>query len=340
MLTPKELTRERKKGEATKSGWPSSHHTGNTVLAWVLSVITPLCLIIGFTVTTDASGAFRLNGFGSFTNSDELLIKSSLMKHRSFDALLFGDSRAAFTNPQGVGNFQFFNAGGSGGLPRDAYALMRTHQLSGVRLVVLMSSIENILGECGGESRRLKDPLTPVRHSVTWDALFEAVSHIRFRLKGYLPAHSSNGTRYPDTRVLTPPTGTESPTPRYLERVEQALEKPPLHEVIARSQPCLTYLKRMASYTRDQGAVFVLILVPINDDILEASNTNQTLVRSLIRKRVLLNLPFASDFTASEFSNPKHFPPSDATYFRSDSGRKMIEIAVQNYCNKTGGCNW
>ncbi len=309
-----------------------------TVLAWALALVIPMFGIAGFTVATDPSGYFRLNSFGSY-GGDELFIKSSLMRYRPHEALLLGDSRAAFSDPRGAGTLQFFNAASGGASIADTFALLRRADLQSLRLVVLMVPVGDILGICRGESR-LDDPMAAVRRGATVDALAEAVRHLRRRLRGDLPDHRFDGTRYPDGRILTPVAWDGSRAPRYRERVAAYRDAEPLDRILAEERPCTETLYAMRDYVEGYDAEFLLVLAPLNRDLLQASGTDEAAVRRVIAERLLSELPFAVDFTASRFSDSAHFPPSDSTHFRPEVGGAVLAAAIERFCRDPGRCVW
>ncbi len=326
------------------TGTPRRSHsaanlTAHVLMVWALAVIIPLFGTVGFTVAVDSSGYFRLNGFGTY-RGDELLIKSSLMQHRPHNALLLGDSRAAFTDPGGIDGLTFFNAASGGASLADADALLRRHDLEDIDLVVLMAPVGDIAGRCGTERSRLDDPLNLIRYGATFDAFGQALSYLQHRISGAIPDHQLDGTRYPDSRVLTPAGWDGTRDARYQTRVAAAAREAPLHSGLRNLTVCGEMLRAMQARIQKNGGEFLVVLAPINRDLLMASGTDMTAVRRMIQHQVVEKFPFVVDFTASDFSDRRNFPPRDPVHFRPEVGGTLLSAAVEEFCERNGTCTW
>jgi hypothetical protein len=309
------------------------------LLAWALALLLPLGAAVGFIMATDPAGYFRLNAFGTY-GGDELFLKSSLMRHRPYDALLLGDSRAAYTDPQEVPGLTFLNAGAGGAGVRKVEALLRRSDLQGVKLVVLMAPLGDILDDCGRDEPSPWGLETALRQGATFDALGAAIDHLRRRLRGDLPDHRFDGTRYPAANVLTPYHWDGKRSERYRRRVAAAGEDGPLDAALAETTACTATLQGMRRHAEAAGAEFLLILAPLNRDLMTASGTDPARLDRLIAERVLRDLPFAVDFTVSRFSDPGNFPPADAIHFKPEVGGEVLAAGIARFCAAKGGCPW
>lgn len=294
--------------------------------AWLLAALAPLLLLGGFAVGIDASGYFGLNRFGAY-EGDELVLKRSMMRHYPHDALLLGDSRAAFTDVAEVPGRRFFNAAGGGAGLADVRALLLRHDLETVDLVVLLLPFS--LGGCDDASTRLDSEWGWARHALSYEALARSFRHLSARLRGDLAGHRPDGTRLPDARVTVPFAWDGARDERYLERIEGQRGAPPLHEAVHLSEQCEAMLREMRRYARARDAEFIWVLAPLNDDLLRVTGTDSRHLRRQIEQEVTQKLGFALDYTAGRYSDPSNFGPRDALHFLPERGGALLRSAVE-----------
>lgn len=311
--------------------------TGRILTLWALAIIVPLGGTVGFTVATDASGYFGLNRFGGY-GADELFMKNALMRHRDYNAVLFGDSRAAFTDPGDVEGLTFFNAGVGGAGFSDVAALVDRIDLSDVDLAVVMLPVGDLAGPCVRHGSRLDDPMNAIRQALTVDAVMATVDHVGWRLSGLIPDHKSNGTRYPDTRVIVPVGWDGSRTPQYRRDVAGA-SGAPHHEAYADGF-CVDALADLQDRIASRGAELLVVLPPINGDILDAAGTDRDALDALLARTLTERLPFVVDLSTGRFSDPIYFPPADAIHFRPEIGEALLTTAIDRFCSRVERCSW
>lgn len=305
-----------------------------TLATWLLAALLPLALLGGFAVGVDATGYFGLNRFGAF-EGDELVIKQSMMRHYPHDALLLGDSRAAFTDPSGVPGLSFFNAAAGGGSPADAQALLERHDLEGVELVVLL--LPYGLGDCAPSDARLRTDWGWVRNALTYEALARSLRYVAGRLRGELPNQRADGTRFPDSRVAVPFDWDGTRDERYLEGLEDRRDLPPLDQDVALAETCVTLLEDMRAYARARGAELVWVLAPVNEDVLRVTGTDPERLRQAIEQEITSRLGFALDYTVSRFSDRGNFGPRDPVHFLPERGGALLRSAIEAFRSRQAG---
>lgn len=309
------------------------------LLTWALCMMLPIVGLGGFTVGTDASGYFKLNDFGSY-GGDELLIKASLMQHRPHNALLLGDSRAAYTKPPEMDDLKFFNAAAGGASPGDMMTLLRQHDLEGVRLVVWMMYAGDFLASCQPETSRLSEPMNPVRYALTWDAVQNSVDHIERRLLQAVPDHQPDGTRFAGKRMMEVPGREGERSAEYLKQVRAAGDDHPFEESFEDSEPCARTIEEARRYVEERGAEFMMVLPPVNQDILDATGSDSRQVRRILEEKIEPYRSFIFDFTASRYSDASSFPPRDELHFRPEIGGEVLSEAIAEFCGQEERCKW
>lgn len=310
---------------------------GRILTLWTLALIVPLGGTVGFTVATDASGYFGINRFGGY-GADELFIKNALMRHRDYDAVLFGDSRAALTDPGSADGLTFFNAGVGGADFMDVAALIDRIDFSGVDLAILMLPLGDLDGACSTQGSRLDDPMNAVRQALTLAAFLSTIDHIGRRLRGFIPDHKPDGSRYLDTRILVPVGWDGSRTPQY-DRDVVGSGAAPLEEVFANGF-CVDALADLHAEIASRGTELLVVLPPINGDILDAGETDRRALGALVARQMTDRLPFVVDLSTGRFSDPAYFPPGDPIHFRPEIGKSLLSLAIDRYCAHTEGCQW
>lgn len=305
---------------------------------WSLVGLAPVLLVAGFNVGVDAEGYFGLNDYGSY-GGDERLIKASMMGHAEYDALLLGDSRASFTDVSEIAGYDFFNAGVGGGRMDEYLQFLKSSDKENLRLVVLLEGAG--IGGCGEEDEQ-KTPSTEgiagagtgglenlFRYALSFDALQTSATYLLNRARGYLPDHHADGTRYPDSRLQVPFDWNGMRAERYLAKVDDYAKDGPLEDGVGVSPACREMLFQMREIANEAGAEFLFVLYPINADIVSRTRTDVARLRENVRERILDPLPFARDYTVSEFSGGRHYGPYDPVHFLPDSGAELLKSAIR-----------
>src|SRR5690606_32959663 len=149
------------------------------------------------------------------------------------------------------------------------------------------------------------------------------------RWHGYLPDHQPNGTRYPDNRLRIPFDWDGERDERYLNKVADYSRDGPLEDGIGVSEDCREILFRMRSLAEEAGAEFILVLNPVNEDIVASTKTDVRALRRNVRKRILSQLPFARDYTLSEYGGGQHYSPYDPVHFLPESGAELLKSTIR-----------
>lgn len=328
-MTPSSLQADQPEGSRGQP--PSSPpHWMRTLATWLAAALVPLALAAGFNVGVDAQGYFGLNRYGSY-GGDELLIKSSMVHHVEHDALLLGDSRAAFIDVSAVKGYRFFNAGVGGAGPQEYRALLEASDREALRLVILLESPNlSVCDESDDEEemegRQGVEAL--VHHALSFDALRRSAEYLLLRWRGYQPDHRPDGTRFEDNRLHIPFDWNGERDDRYLAKIAEYAEDGAIENSVGISESCKRLLNGMHDLVAEAGGEFLYVLSPVNHDIVARTGTDVEALRERVREQILEPLPYARDYTISEYGRGYNYSPYDAIHFLPESGALLLESAI------------
>src|SRR5690606_21886643 len=116
---------------------------------------------------------------------------------------------------------------------------------------------------------------------------------------------------------------------RYLAKVADYGEGGPMEDSVGISESCREMLKRMRDITAAAGGEFLFVLYPVNHDIVARTGTDVKELRQRVRERILEPLPFARDYTVSEYGRGYHYSPYDPVHFLPKSGARLLNSATR-----------
>jgi hypothetical protein len=297
---------------------------------WLASALSIIAFVAGLNVMVDAFGYFGTNRVGYYFSS-ERDFKDNLVRRADYDALIMGDSRIAFTDPKFITglNYKFVNAGfASASLP-EAYAILRGARLSKLKLLVLGVRYVD-LKKCQGDAEEASSFWDPLRYAATWSQLGHSVQALDARFRGETAGYHEDGTRASEDKMLRDAELGGQKNARYWRKVNEALHSWQNDAVF--SERCLDTLRDMRALSLAHGFEFVLVLLPLNVDIIGTENWDAWInapERQEQFERLRRVVPNFVDLTNSSFSAADNFWVHDPVHFLPKVGAQIIETAVQ-----------
>ena len=304
----------------------------SAVLIWMVTALSVVSFVAGFTIQVDPFGYFGTNSVGYYFSS-ERQFKRNLVKTRSYNAIVLGDSRIAYTDTSAVKHpkYVFVNGGIGGSDLAEQVALLKSSQLERLELAILGLQYADLNG-CA-DTELTSSFWDALRFSASWTQLLYAIEAVQARARGDSPSYRADGTRSATSKRFAEAM-VDSKTNRYRQKVEEHRKAPgtrlQLHD---RCRALLADAKRMAD---KHGFDLVVVFLPRNSDLFTVVDRNNIARRGQIYALVseLKGItPNVVDLTESRLGESSNFWSDDPIHFRPEIGAEIIETAIQQSIN-------
>lgn len=301
----------------------------NALALWFATALSLVACVAGFNMVIDPFGYFGMNRIGYYFSS-ERQFKTNLVRQESYDAMIMGDSRIAFTDPKYITklNYKFVNAGfASASLP-ELYSLLQGAKLSKLRLLVVGLHYVD-LKSCSDQKLNTTSVWDPVRYGMSWSDLRYATKALDKRYKGESPSYHRDGTRAAEKDIFRDAALGGHKSQRYWQKVKSAGNV--WRQQLVFSDACLDIIRKIKDLSRIHGFEFVLVFLPYDEDIWGNADWNQWIARPRHQRQFdrLRNIvPNYVDLSYSRFSASHNFWAHDPLHFLPQVGAKIIERSV------------
>lgn len=304
------------------------------VVAFVFTLSLTCGLAAAVNVGVDPFGYFGLNQTGLFFN-DERSFKLNQVRHYPHDALILGDSRIAYVDPEPIRTPRFFNAG-FGGASLEEVVWFWEHYSGSARLVVVGMLDGDVIGapEISEEftTRSWRDPL---RYALSFELLKNSLDAVQRRQTSAPPEYRDNGARgiadkyirhlqsegTPSRLLMTPfvPGSIPPITPVQNLCAGRPDSPSPPDDVPEGMQR----IGRMAALAEQRGAKLILFLQPRPRDVLtDAGRTYSGPHPERVRYICQLGLDYY-DLTES-YSDPSYYWSTDRLHYFPHVGVALL----------------
>jgi hypothetical protein len=310
--------------------------TGRLLIAWVATSITVIALLAGFVAAVDPFGYFGTNKAGYYYSS-ERQFKHTLVRGASYNAIILGDSRIAYTDPSYINlpQYKFVNGGMGGGSFSEQVALLLNSKLDNLDLVVMGLLYSSLAENCPPDPTAQASPWDAIRFSAAWTQVWFALETLRLKARGVEPYYRPDGTRVATRQRAADATLTDKNANywRVIRHDSQYLDAAVKQRPgLTFTQTCLALVQRIQSLARKHGFRLVLVFLPVNRDLLDLADW-KTFLRSEHSRRSFERLraivPDVIDFIDSSYSDSDNYWRGDAMHFRPEVGARMIEEAIR-----------
>ena len=284
------------------------------LVLWLCAALSAVGLIAGFNVVVDPFGYFGTNRIGYYFSS-EREFKYALVRGGSYNAILLGDSRMAFTDPAYIHRpgLSFINGGIGGATAAEQVALLSASRLDGLKLAVFglnyqdLASTSNCSDEAVSPRVQAYDWLS---FAASWTQLGYAIDALSARATGRSPKYHGDGTRS-DVAKQIHDIGLDAKSPRYWRKIEREMrEGPDAEPRFAFVPPCRALMRRARKLADRHGFTLVVVFLPRNSDLLAHMHFDRPNARKVIETFVAEVegvVPHVVDLSSSAFSESGNF---------------------------------
>lgn len=288
-------------------------------------------LVAAVNVAVDPFGFFGANRTGLFFN-DERTFKLMQVRNYPHDALLLGDSRVAYIDPEDMTKPRFFNAA-FGGASLDEMLWFWENYDGNARLLVIGLLYADFSGRPAiDEELKAHTWRDYFRYALSFELLKRSMEALERWRMGEPPTYNENGSR--SAREKRVEELAQTTAGAFLSKAAQpavdATEVDPCSRPERRSRrdaadPRWERLQRIADIAERRGVKLVLFMHPRHPDDLfgHKEQTRDRQFVSRINFLCSLDAKFL-DFTASDFSDPRNFWLADRLHYKPEVGLSLL----------------
>lgn len=296
---------------------------------WFSAALSFIAFVAGFNIAVDPFGYFGTNRVGYYFSS-EREIKANLVRSETYDAILLGDSRIAFTDPFYARSldYDFLNAAFADANLRELYELLLQSRLDRVRLVVLGLMYDG-LKDCPGPGSAIVPRFwDDLRYSASWSQLGYALEAVWAWGRGMDAAYQQDGSRAVEDKLLRDMALGGARNQMYWRKV--ADKRANWDGDLDFKAPCLAIMRDMQALSERHGFELVVVFLPYNNDIIGDADWASWLERHGHHLQRLKEIvPGVVDLSNSHFSDRENFWHHDAVHFTPQVGARIIEEALR-----------
>jgi hypothetical protein len=308
------------------------------VLAFVVALTCGLAAAVN--VAIDPFGYFGFNQTGLFFN-DERTFKLMQVRRYPHDALLLGDSRSAYVDPDPIRAPRFFN-GAFAGASLEELIWFWEHYGTDARVVVIGMAE----GDIGGEpiiseqfaNRSWRDPF---RYALSFELLQHSRDAVRRWRDGEPPTYLDNGARRIADKIIRQVGSQGAVSPLAMSAYVPGATPPnrAVRNLCADRRSSLApaqvapavieRLGRMAELADRRGAKLILFLQPRHQEIIDQGTRGNPAARRSgppeILTAAICHFDLAFFDLTETYSDPSYYWSSDHTHYFPSVGVSLLE---------------
>ena len=158
--------------------------------------------------------------------------------------------------------------------------------------------------------------------------------------QGRSPLYHPDGTRSISDKYFGEAT-FDAKTEDYWRAVKEGkLKDPPAEPHFEFSPKCRKLMSEVRSLAERHGFAFIVVFLPVNDDVLQQGRWDRPQVRAMIGKyldEVRGVAPHVVDLSNGPFSDSRNFWLDDATHFKPVIGARVVEEAIDRSSGTEAG---
>lgn len=296
-------------------------------LVLAVSVLAVLQVIAAINIAVDPFGFFGVNQVGYYFNS-EREFKQQQIRIYPHRALLLGNSKMAYIDPDDLPELGFFNAAFSGASPSEMLTFLEAH-IDGVELVALALDHRMFL-DYETKTLDLQEPTWTdwLRYSLSLELLgksFEALSLYRRGAPSYYKPNGVRTTWELEIRdYLTDGIA-------YWERLSLRRQEYQRRFPVFPPQRIDTF-RKIKGLLDEHGVSHVVYMNPLNTHEHEVIDWQDKWQSSQSYKDLVATLreifPEFRDYSDSVYSDPASYWPTDFKHYRPEIGAKIIREMI------------